>query len=312
MSASSASGSPSSSRASSESLPEVPLAKNNKSTAAQKAKNKKPSAGRNEGIDADWAYKPPAGAVAIESAADLGEFDWDALNEDEDNEVWLIRIPEGLKPKHLESAQLKLPSSDADKTAKLGMIQRKHVAYDVWSVGKDVPEELPIGGEEVKGLSCLLPRKSKKGRLYAGSIARTLVVAAQEARPTPDAASTPIPNVYKNPPRETYPKELLTHSFVPYGAKRPETTVVPADVEMDVDVDAEPSQRKPKKSKSKPVEDVDMDAPPPPSSVKKETKKSKDVGEGDDAPEKKSKSKKRKTADGDESPKKSKKVKTTS
>ncbi|KAJ7063621.1 hypothetical protein C8F01DRAFT_85447 [Mycena amicta] len=277
---SSSSAASSSSRASSEDLPEVPLAKNNKSKAAQKAKKSATDAdpGRNEGIDVDWAYKPPPGAVLLDSSADVGQFDWDALNADEENELWLIRIPAGVKPKYLESAQLELPKEavrDRTKTAKMGSIQRKRVAYDVWTVGDDVSDDLPIGGEEIKGISCLLPRKSKKGRLYAApkAIARTLVVAAQEARPTLESTS---PSVYKNPPREMHPKELLKHAFVPYGA-----------------------------GFGKAVEDAPMEVE---AESKEKEKKTKEV----DTEEKKVKTKKRKGEGGTESPKKSKKVKVSS
>jgi hypothetical protein len=92
----------------------------------------------------------------------------------------------------------------------------------------------------MKSLSCLLPRKSKKGRLYAGRylsffknyfyqhatflrtapkpIARHIIISAQPAQPstTIDSASTEI--TLTNPPREKYPPELLTHRFMPYGS----------------------------------------------------------------------------------------------
>nr|GAT56479.1 predicted protein [Mycena chlorophos] len=285
---SSSSGSPSTSRASSESLPEVPLAKNNPSKAARQAKASTTDAGnRNEGTDPHWAYKPPSGAVLLDSSAELGEFDWDALNADEDNELWLIRLPDGLKPKYLENAQLEVPSGSSKAgTAKLGTIQRKRMAYDVWSVGGgdsradpgDEKAGTSVCGEEIKGISCLLPRRTKKGKLYAAprAIARTLVVAAQEAAPTP-AESTPT--TYKNPPREIYPQERLKHAFVPYGAgfKKPEEG-------------------------AEEVEKMEVDSSPT---------KEKEVQDEDEKP-KKDKSKKRKGEEGAaESPKKKKKVKTS-
>ncbi|KAJ7184533.1 hypothetical protein C8R46DRAFT_1172676 [Mycena filopes] len=206
--------------------PDIPLAKHSKSKAAEKAKSYTKAHGRNEGTDPHWAYVPPADSTRLEESADLGEFDWDALNGNDDLELWLVRIPEGVKPKYLETAQLELSGPakrDSTKSAKMGMLQRKHVAYDIWSLGDDAPDEVPIGGEEIKGLSCLLPRKTKKGRLYNAPtpIARTLVVSAQSVQPTPDpasAAGTDMRAPYKNPPRESHPKELLTHKFVPYGA----------------------------------------------------------------------------------------------
>jgi len=230
----------------------------------------------------------------------MGDFDWDALNGNPDLELWLVRIPEGVKPKYLETAQLGFPPGakrDNKKSAKLGMLQRKHIAYDIWSVGDDEPEELPIGGEEVKGLSCLLPRKSKKGKLYAAPtpIARTIVMAAQPVKPTPDPSGPSSPNarpVYKNPPRESHPQELLSHRFVPYGAVDPTeggeegsgraTTLMEVDPEVLV-----------------------PETPESPSKTEKDGKK-------DKRDDKKSKGKKRKGEEVGESPKKSKKAKTAS
>ncbi|KAJ7118990.1 hypothetical protein C8R44DRAFT_854055 [Mycena epipterygia] len=274
--------------------PEIRPTKKNKSKAAEKTKSKAAektkstakSTARNEGTDPHWAYAPPHKSVRLEASADVGEFDWDALNGDDDLELWLVRIPEGVKPKYLETAQLELPARrDSKSSAKLGVLQRKHVAYDIWSVGDDAPEALPIGGEEIKALSCLLPRKSKKGKLYAAPtpIARTVVMAAQAVKPTPDPANAATPNappVYKNPPRESHPKELLTHSFLPYGATVGSAEEGEVTTPMDVDKDGE------------------VLVPETPAKAKEDSKKLK--------------GKKRKGAEDGESPKKPKKAKTAS
>ncbi|KAF7359109.1 hypothetical protein MSAN_01252400 [Mycena sanguinolenta] len=188
-----------------------PVSQKTKSKAAEKAQKSKSSQkdSRNEGVDPHWEYTPPSKSVRLEESADVGDFDWDALNGNPDLELWLVRIPEGVKPKHLETAQLGFPPGakrDGKKSAKLGMLQRKHVAYDIWSVGDDEPEELPITGEEIKDLSCLLPRKSKKGKLYAAPtpIARTIVMAAQPVKPTPDPSgpsSNARPRVHQSAER---------------------------------------------------------------------------------------------------------------
>ncbi|KAK7024045.1 hypothetical protein R3P38DRAFT_2956223, partial [Favolaschia claudopus] len=290
-----AADSASTSSASASPEPEPKLAKTKTKAAAAAEKNGSHNEGRNEGTDAHWAYSPPTKSVRLEESADMGEFDWDALKDNPDLELWLVRIPEGVKPKYLETAQLELPSGskrDSKKSAKLGMLQRKHVAYDIWSVGEDEPEEMPIAGEEVKGLSCLLPRKTKKGKLYSAPtpIARTIVMAAQPAKPTlPESSSTSSPNVYRNPPRESHPIELLSHSFVPYGAAEP----------------AEESERAPEQDASMDV-DGEVLVPASPEiepKSKKGSKKNKDKGE-------KLKGKKRKGDEEGESPKKPKKVKT--
>ena len=60
--------------------------------------------------------------------------------------------------------QLDTPSSSA--TGRLGSFMKKGVDYDIWHLGDDAHEV--IGGEELKNLTCLIPRKKKGGKLYAG------------------------------------------------------------------------------------------------------------------------------------------------
>ena len=89
----------SSSRASSSSPePELVSAKSKK---GKKAKGAHPSAdaekhGRNEGEDASLAYKPPEGYVAMKHSTEDTEFDWDAINNDENLELWVVRVPDGV------------------------------------------------------------------------------------------------------------------------------------------------------------------------------------------------------------------------
>ena len=68
----------------------------------KKDKSQQPSVvvtphGKNEGTDTDWAYKPPKGAVLASYAGDAGEFDWDALKNNEDVELWIVRVPDGVR-----------------------------------------------------------------------------------------------------------------------------------------------------------------------------------------------------------------------
>lgn len=59
--------------------------------------------------------------------------------------------------------------SSSSRTARVGQLQKKSTKYDVWSLGEeDTAEDSLIGGEELKGLSCLLPRSRKNGQLYSG------------------------------------------------------------------------------------------------------------------------------------------------
>jgi hypothetical protein len=73
-----------------------------------------------------------------------------------------------IKPKHFNDAIFDAPSSSSS-THTLGQVKRKHEIYDLWSLGDRDDGDVDhgqIGGDEMMGLSCLLPRKSKNGKLY--------------------------------------------------------------------------------------------------------------------------------------------------
>lgn len=67
---------------------------------APKTKGRKSASGgaKDEGTDPNWAYQPPPNAVLCDSASFTQNplVDWDAINSNDDNELWLIRIPAGV------------------------------------------------------------------------------------------------------------------------------------------------------------------------------------------------------------------------
>ncbi|KAF9784357.1 hypothetical protein BJ322DRAFT_981432, partial [Thelephora terrestris] len=175
------------------------------------------------------AFEPPQGAVLIggpddeAGAIETGEFDWNFVQDDKNIELWLVRVPNSIKPKHLNDAVFNAPSSSSTHT--LGQIKRKHETYDLWSLGDRGADDVDrdqIGGDEMNALSCLLPRKSKDGKLHLGPkpITRRLVLAASP--PTPNVQSPAV--LYQNPPRHSYLVERFKHRYTPYGS----STLVPA------------------------------------------------------------------------------------
>jgi hypothetical protein len=189
----------------------------NKETSRKKSKSQPVTVtanGKNEGEKPHWAYKPPPGYKLFDHAFETETFDWDSVQKDDDLEIWLIRVPDSVKPKHLDGLEIDAPSSS--RSSQVGSLSRKSVVYDIWSMGDDDTDF--AGAEELRGLSCLLPRRRKKGQLYIApkEITRHLVVSAQPSRASPPEHPSVL---HQNPPRLSYPKELLKHHFVPYGVK---------------------------------------------------------------------------------------------
>lgn len=134
------------------------------------------------------------------------------------------------------------------------------------------------------GLSCLLPRRKKGGKLFLCEslrmeylkcpddiaapkpIARHLVFSAQTSLPTPDPSSSESvsPNNALSSTRYKHPPHLLKHRFIPTGGVQADYPVIP-DGAMEVDaptsvaassvkddaVDIPSSQVTPKREKEK-------------------------------------------------------------
>lgn len=89
--------------------PSIPVPKNKRSS-NNKGKNSSQAQdqGRNEGIDPNWAFAPPSGSTLLEEDVDAGEFDWDKINDDEDLELCLIRVPESVSIRPLSIIKINL------------------------------------------------------------------------------------------------------------------------------------------------------------------------------------------------------------
>ncbi|KIM61112.1 hypothetical protein SCLCIDRAFT_915300 [Scleroderma citrinum Foug A] len=197
--------------------------------------------GKNEGDNPHWAYRPPAGAELLDHTIESEEFEWNVIRDNDDLEIWLIRVPDSIKAKHLEGLEIAPPVSL--RTARLGGLTRKNVTHDVWSIGDDDIDVM--GGDDVRGLSCLLPRKKKKGKLCIApkAITRHIIVSAQPPLPTPPENQ---PIVHQNPARPSYSQDMLKRQFLPYGARSQlnETTAEgPMEVDSTIPVVSAPKEK---------------------------------------------------------------------
>lgn len=49
--------------------------------------------GKDEGTNPHWNYVPPKDAVLVDYDVDSGNFDWDEVKNNDDLELWLVRVP---------------------------------------------------------------------------------------------------------------------------------------------------------------------------------------------------------------------------
>ncbi|KAH8114203.1 hypothetical protein DFH11DRAFT_1727201 [Phellopilus nigrolimitatus] len=217
-----------------------------KSKGSAKAKAR-PNALSNAYVDSDSDLEapapadtlvPPGSVLLSHGAAADAAFDYDALAADPDLELCVVRVPAGVKPRHLAGASVSLaPPARGTGAAPVGTLSKKGTAFDFWSVVRDSDGSAGAGGAELLGLTCLLPHQAKDGRLFCSPkpIAHHLVLSAQPALPTPPPDSSPSPSsapVYASPARYRHPAHLLTHRFLPAGtvpASPPDAEPVAAD-----------------------------------------------------------------------------------
>ncbi|KAF8643581.1 hypothetical protein AX16_008969 [Volvariella volvacea WC 439] len=191
-------------------------------------------------------YPEAAGSVnngdnerpAQSSVEGPGVFDWDAVNEDEDSELWMIRVPtDMIQPTHLQDLAFTLPPAQEASSSKGRTALSRY----------DSPLTLPPNWRLSTSIDVVAPKP----------IARHIVVSARPpipTRPTPSSnfplddlditkqtASSENSHIlagpsHTNPKRYSHPDELLKHRFMPYGslASPPIHFGPNVDVTMDV------------------------------------------------------------------------------
>ncbi|KAI7866044.1 hypothetical protein BDF14DRAFT_1882940 [Spinellus fusiger] len=108
----------------------------------------------------------------------ISEFDSQTL-EDDDKELWLVRVPENLTAKDIASMKWTLPKPSSHTP--LGKLSKNKDNYALYRVPEehekhkkehDDDEEdydFGISGQEMAGFQCLLPCQQKSGKLVFAS-----------------------------------------------------------------------------------------------------------------------------------------------
>ncbi|GAA5978821.1 hypothetical protein JCM11641_003574 [Rhodosporidiobolus odoratus] len=134
-------------------------------------------------------YTPPTGFKAVKVDKEHADLDWDALNDDKELELWAVRVPAGLKLKHLDGLTLTLPEKGVDPRQAVGHLTAKKADYNVFLStstvnnkrkrveGTEDVEDTP-GAKELQSLVPLVPRKREGNKLYQAPrpVTHTLVI----------------------------------------------------------------------------------------------------------------------------------------
>ncbi|GAA5888152.1 hypothetical protein JCM6882_000299 [Rhodosporidiobolus microsporus] len=156
-------------------------------------------------------YSAPEGFKPAKASKAHEQLDWDELNDDKELELWAVRVPAGMKAKHLDGLTITLPDKEVTNPRQaVGHIKSKKGGdFDVFlapgassgkrrRAGDDDAEELVSGAAELQGLVPLVPRKSQGNKLYQAPrpIAHTLVI--NRALPPSVLASTSAASSFNN------------------------------------------------------------------------------------------------------------------
>ncbi|CAO3636135.1 unnamed protein product [Cunninghamella blakesleeana] len=93
-------------------------------------------------------------------------YDAEGLEDSDDKEIWLIRVPRQIKSDNLKSLTFKYPKTEGKSLAELKLNENKD-KYTLYKVpeGKTLESDVGISGQEMLGLTCLLPSKDNSGKL---------------------------------------------------------------------------------------------------------------------------------------------------
>ncbi|RKP05505.1 hypothetical protein THASP1DRAFT_32655 [Thamnocephalis sphaerospora] len=112
----------------------------------------------------ELTWVPPENFTTVsgDSRAVASPFNAGALaEEDEDLELWLVRIPDNIAVADLEGLQLPIPSEDAKDGVAMAI---KDEVYRVHRVGPNARTGSDHGGREMRAMHCLVPAEGADGQ----------------------------------------------------------------------------------------------------------------------------------------------------
>ncbi|KAI9301279.1 DNA-directed RNA polymerase I, subunit RPA34.5 [Cunninghamella echinulata] len=225
-------------------------------------------------------------------------YDIENIENDDDKEIWLIRVPQQVEKKSLDSLSFKYPKTAGKPLSKL-LINEKDT-FTLYKVpeGKDLEADVGISGQEMLGFNCLLPSKNKQGKLVFApkKISNYLILDEEVAIPDGTLLSESIRDT---PITKREHPEGLKMRYKPYGYYTGQQNT--KDEEMDVQMknDDEHDDDNKKEIKSDAIDDETL--------KRKRTVGDDDDDNSNDQQEKKKKKKKEKKDKKDKKDKKSKK-----
>ncbi|GAA5978399.1 hypothetical protein JCM5350_001152 [Sporobolomyces pararoseus] len=148
-------------------------------------------------------YTPPFGFKLARDSGNKSEIDWDAINADQDLQLWAVRVPAGLKAKHLDKMTIQLPDSSiqtplqpvatftASKTEYNAYLSTPSTSSESKRKHNEKESNDEVEKTEMDDMLPLLPKKSAGNKLFQAPrpISKTLTI-----RRAPPAAVADLPS----------------------------------------------------------------------------------------------------------------------
>ncbi|GAA5931331.1 uncharacterized protein JCM15063_001436 [Sporobolomyces koalae] len=122
-------------------------------------------------------YSPPAGFKLAKDTTTQSAIDWDTINNNPDLQLWAVRVPAGLKAKHLDKLTIQLPSS-AESTSATPVATFTASKSDYHAYLSPANKRKHGQPSELDNVLPLLPKKSAQNKLFQAPrpISQTLTI----------------------------------------------------------------------------------------------------------------------------------------